>query len=92
MMYDGCDCEFCRARWFSDVISYARHLESQILDIREMFNEGPMTQQRWNLVWYQVQRLASVAERRDLAGEIAAEAQAWNEKMAATLREEGRLH
>lgn len=82
-----CDCDECRKRWVADLISYALALESEVLAAYEAAKAGRMAAAYGSLY-----ALHEIVMERDLASEIAAETQAWNERTAAELREANRLH
>lgn len=86
-MVPECNCDECRRIWFIDLISYATTLEGEILAAFKAAKVGRMAEAYGHLY-----ALQEVVRGRDLTGEMAAEAEAYNEKTAAELREAGRLH
>ena len=87
MPIPGCDCDECQERWFSDLVRYARQLETAARTAKRKLDSGDEEGARTI-----VEAAAIIARDRNLIGEMKSWRADEDQRRAAHERQAGRLH
>ena len=86
-MHDVCQCEECVARRVGELLEYACALEKGVIKARELLHEN-----QFAMAFNLIEAVADMGVARDLAAEVRELEEVYNLRMAADLREAGRLN